>query len=103
MKYEISEQTLRTCLDSIDGRLRWFNTLSQHNRDISRDYDLLCRARSEIEEHIFIDKSQIVHGLSCLKKQHLGAGYVHVADDDGPYEVDGVIYCGRCHEALTNN
>lgn len=29
-----------------------------------------------------------------------GDGHVHRADDNGPYDVDGLVYCGRCHEWL---
>lgn len=27
-------------------------------------------------------------------------GFLHAEDDDGPFDVDGVEYCGRCHVAL---
>ena len=37
------------------------------------------------------------HGVSCPKVAHIGAGYLHGPDDDRPYDVDGVTYCGRCH------
>lgn len=37
------------------------------------------------------------HGIDCPKVPHLGAGYLHDATDDRPYDVDGVLYCGRCH------
>jgi hypothetical protein len=37
------------------------------------------------------------HGRDCPKVQHVGGGYLHDADDDGSYDVDGVSYCGRCH------
>lgn len=37
------------------------------------------------------------HGKDCPKAMHLGEGYLHAADDDQPYDVDGVMYCGRCH------
>lgn len=37
------------------------------------------------------------HGRDCPKAQHVGEGYLHAADDDRPYDVDGVRYCGRCH------
>lgn len=37
------------------------------------------------------------HGRACPKVPHVGDGYLHGADDDGPYDVDGVQYCGRCH------
>lgn len=38
-----------------------------------------------------------MHGKDCPKVQHIGAGYLHEHDDDTPYEVDGLWYCGRCH------
>ena len=42
------------------------------------------------------------HGVDCRKVKHLGTGdgYVHGANDDAPYDVDGVWYCGRCHAWL---
>lgn len=38
----------------------------------------------------------------CTKVVHdpERTGYLHTADDDGPYSVDGVLYCGRCHHVL---
>lgn len=33
----------------------------------------------------------------CQKVPHVGVGFLHDEDYDGPYEVDGVLYCGRCH------
>lgn len=33
----------------------------------------------------------------CRKVPHTRDGYLHGEDDDGPYLVDGVKYCGRCH------
>lgn len=44
------------------------------------------------------------HGISCPKVGHGPAlrGYLHAADDDSPYEVDGVWYCGRCHMWIAN-
>ena len=41
--------------------------------------------------------SAALHGRDCPKTQHLGEGYLHASDDDRPYDVDGVVYCGRCH------
>ena len=37
--------------------------------------------------------------LRCEKVRHdpKRTGYLHEEDDDRPYEVDGVMYCGRCH------
>ena len=41
------------------------------------------------------------HGVTCRKAEHdAEGGYLHDAADDRPYDVDGVAYCGRCHEAL---
>jgi hypothetical protein len=38
----------------------------------------------------------------CVKVPHAGTGYLHAEDDDGPYDVDGVLYCGRCHSWFVN-
>jgi hypothetical protein len=55
------------------------------------------------------DNSIIEHGKTCEKVPHepdpriphqrLGRneGWLHAADDDSPYFVDGLRYCGRCH------
>ena len=42
------------------------------------------------------------HGVNCHKAahSHLRNGYLHTRDDDTPYDVDGVAYCGRCHLVL---
>ena len=37
------------------------------------------------------------HGRDCPKVPHSGDGYLHAKEDDRPYEVDGIVYCGRCH------
>lgn len=37
------------------------------------------------------------HGINCVKAPHTDGGYLHADTDDGPYEVDNVKYCGRCH------
>lgn len=38
--------------------------------------------------------------LTCEKVLHDDRdGYLHAADDDAPYDVDGLMYCGRCHAA----
>ena len=44
------------------------------------------------------------HGLTCRKVEHTLAdgGYLHDANDDTPYDVDGIVYCGRCHEHLAD-
>ncbi len=41
------------------------------------------------------------HGAGrCAKVPHEGDGYLHREDDDSPYDVDGVLYCGRCHRCI---
>lgn len=36
--------------------------------------------------------------IRCPKAPHDSRqGYMHAEDDDTPYSVDGVLYCGRCH------
>lgn len=43
-------------------------------------------------------KTALQHGVMCPKAPHTkGDGYLHHGDDDGPYWVDNVTYCGRCH------
>lgn len=44
-----------------------------------------------------MDKLQ--HGVDCPKNIHKPGheGYLHAANDNGVYDVDGVPYCGRCH------
>lgn len=42
----------------------------------------------------------LVHGVNCLKVQHTRP-HMHEPDDDSPYPVDDVWYCGRCHFAIT--
>lgn len=34
---------------------------------------------------------------ACPKAIHIGTGYQHSGDDDSPYDIDGILYCGRCH------
>jgi hypothetical protein len=38
-----------------------------------------------------------VEKMKCEKVLHTGEGYLHGEDDDTPFLVDGVTYCGRCH------
>ena len=54
--------------------------------------------RARMEEN-----AQVIHGLNCNKVAHIlsDRGYLHDADDDTSYDVDGCLYCGRCHEAIT--
>lgn len=40
------------------------------------------------------------HSVNCPKVAHIGGEYLHSENDDSPYDVDGVSYCGRCHQWL---
>ncbi len=41
------------------------------------------------------------HGVGhCEKVWHTDIGYLHDSEDDTPYLVDGVYYCGRCHVVI---
>lgn len=43
----------------------------------------------------------VMHGHSCEKVPHtFKLGYLHSEDEDTPYDVDGITYCGRCHTFL---
>ena len=54
-------------------------------------FDELCGCRNQTE----------IHGSTCRKVSHdQGVGYLHGEDDDTPYNVDGLNYCGRCHRWL---
>ena len=46
---------------------------------------------------------KFVHGVDCPKMPHIRDGYLHGEDDDSPYDVDGYLYCGRCHYFLSPN
>lgn len=48
-------------------------------------------------------RTLIVHGQTCEKAPHLTAGYSHPEEDDSPYWVDNVCYCGRCHTYLPDH
>lgn len=66
-------------------------TLSNPKRHVLHRRDEICpRANG------------VVHGKTCEKRPHDAAhgGYLHSEDDDSPYDVDGVRYCGRCHRCL---
>lgn len=55
-----------------------------------------------IRELFSIPEEAIVHGVNCQKSIHdrMMTGYLHSENDDRPYDVDGVKYCGRCHFVL---
>ena len=69
--------------------------------------DAITPAPPVLPAHVRTSRSGLVigssvahpHGGTCDKVPHDNpAGvYRHRPDDDGPYAVDGLMYCGRCH------
>lgn len=75
-------------------------------RQCGADYEDLCHDGSRFVCHMtgeqlaeFAARIAVRHGINCRKVPHCfrGDGYLHMESDDGPYDVDGVTYCGRCH------
>ena len=78
---------------------------SQTNQERQSDYPdahSLSEAKrwKALGKPVVSDGAGPVHGKTCIKALHVGSGYLHGADDDKPYDVDHVTYCGRCHSAL---
>lgn len=71
-----------------------------HNRAAKYDSDAdeyvkrNDRGKSQVDGKPF---PGIRHGFDCPKASHNGCGHLHAENDDSPYHVDGVRYCGRCH------
>lgn len=63
--------------------------------------DAMLQARKQLNCVVTPARAFMEHGINCHKVQHESAtGFLHSYDDDTPYNVDGVKYCGRCHEAI---
>jgi len=85
----------------------------QYSGVTAQDWNEFCRAESKgkhFSEHIRgkFEHQQIQqemeHGVNCPKIEHSGdleAMYTHEANEDGPFELQGVRLCGRCHAMLT--
>ena len=86
---------------------------NEHNfQDRANRFDRIAmtpREQQQINERINEQKKTLWlwglhrinrHGYDCDKVQHSGTGYLHAETDDGPYDVDGCLYCGRCHRSL---
>ena len=48
-----------------------------------------------------VDQIVKKHGIHCEKVEHSGGGYLHDSKDNYAYDVDGCLYCGRCHIAIS--
>jgi hypothetical protein len=76
-----------------------------HGYDMCSDpYDSMnsvcCKVSTWLRARQQNASTQVRHGIDCEKKPHTRGGELHAEDDDRPYDVDGVKYCGRCHQAL---
>ena len=84
----------------------------QYRGVTAADWNDLCKAESK-GKHFgqFIRgrfeykqiQQEMEHGVNCPKIEHGGemeAMYTHDANDDQPFELQGVKLCGRCHGLL---
>ena len=76
----------------------------RHSKEHGYLCSINCYKTSEMKYTRMIlgkNDESIVHGKDCFKQVHIAeSGYLHSENDDSPYDVDGVNYCGRCHEVL---
>ena len=89
---------IQECIDDIDAFLA-SEAASQTNQERQADYPD-AHSLSEAKRWKALGVGTAVHGKTCVKVLHVGSGYLHGEDDDKPYDVDHVTYCGRCHSAL---
>lgn len=68
---------------------------AQHAGKQTRDYPGLDAIADRIVA--LFDAGVPAAVLTCHKVPHFGNGWLHDESDDSPYDVDGVLYCGRCH------
>ena len=100
-------------IEFYEGRARWYHdgcegledrdgyrSSGDLERDAASDILALCSRVRDLERALVAASGRAAHGVDCPKARHLGAGYLHGEDDDRPYDVDGVTYCGRCHGLL---
>lgn len=79
---------------------------AQAMRKLEERLDTVSNAVVEILESMLsspvIGSPEVRHGSTCPKAPHdnPNGGYLHAPEDDGPFNDDGVTYCGRCHRFL---
>ena len=65
-------------------------------------YDMAGRPHAGPAERPSQKPEDIPYLMTCQKVRHNEhSAYMHPPDDDGPYSVDGVKYCGRCHTYMS--
>ena len=88
----ILSQAYLDLLDVKGAAVREYERLLEENRNLYK----------EMEGKVLVP---ITHGMNCKKVEHNTGnmpdyGYLHENGADTPYDVDGVTYCGRCHEYI---
>ncbi len=68
--------------------------------DLKETMEVVEQLMGQLKRVIESNEPNNLHSVNCPKKPHIGTGHLHGEDDDSPYLVDGVSYCGRCHTAL---
>ncbi len=89
--YPLTAGTLYECANELDAAL---DTVEQERI-------LGNQEPSKPIEYFSSPAVEQVHGVNCQKVPHTQTGYLHGEDDDTPYDVDGLSYCGRCHAAIS--
>lgn len=73
------------------------SSMTPSDVSLSRRYAREC-LRQQMQP--VYDAFGVTHGLNCPKAPHTHGGELHDENDDTPYDIDGVRYCGRCHRSL---
>jgi hypothetical protein len=83
---------IKELLDIAKGAISFFRSNAS-----SQTWALYQTAMAIIEKIDGRPFTGVRHGFDCPKAAHKGRGHLHAENDDSPYHVDGVRYCGRCH------
>lgn len=89
------------------GRMVFANCYDKKGNLITTPYPkdlILCHypgvTKQSFQRWRWNKKEEVRHGFDCKKAPHIGTGHLHGEKDDTAYDVDGVLYCGRCHKCL---
>jgi len=98
----MSKRRLRPAAEIVSDIGALAHDLQHHNdTDIARAVTFCRTVNPEmfawLVRALSVPVANVIHGETCPKVSHTGLAYLHAAEDDGPYDVDGVSYCGRCH------
>lgn len=109
---EISVSATKRWKDA-DGKARQqTRKFTQTHNPFNRNAEGLPKTRDEIAREVMAERAAWLlipaeddhANARCQKVYHWdGEGFLHAGDDDSPYNVDGVRYCGRCHHCLPHD